>query len=32
MQNHQDLQAKQAEGILGAKLGMAWPGNQWRAW
>lgn len=32
MQKHQDLQAKQAQGILVAKLGLPWPGSRWEAW
>ena len=27
MQKHQDLKAKEAQGILGANLGLAWPGS-----
>lgn len=27
MQTHRDLQAKQAQGILGARLGLAWLGS-----
>lgn len=32
MQKHQDLHAKQVQGILGANLGLAWPGSRWEAW
>ena len=27
MQKHQDLKAKEAQGILGANLGLTWPGS-----